>query len=108
MTEGNGKNALEMFDKYMTTYPEDPKTPICLFFKAFIYETIFNNLDKAQETYILFLEKYPRHEFANDAKMSLGNLGKTPDQIVAQFEAKKKADSARAADSLKKVPRKKR
>ena len=108
MTEGNGKSALEMFDMYMTTYPEDPKTPVCLFFKAFIYETIFNNLDKAQETYILFLEKYPRHEFANDAKMSLSNLGKTPDQIVAQFEANKKADSARVADSLKKISRKKR
>jgi outer membrane protein assembly factor BamD (BamD/ComL family) len=108
MTEGNGKNAIEMFDMYMTSYPVDPKTPICLFFKAFIYETIFNNLDKAQETYILFLEKYPRHEFANDAKASLSNLGKTPDQIVAQFEAKKKSDSARVADSLKKISRKKR
>lgn len=108
MTEGNGKSALEMFDNYMTTYPQDPKTPVCLFFKAFIYETIFNNLDKAQETYILFLEKYPRHELANDAKMSLNNLGKTPDQIVAQFEANKKVDSARVADSLRKAGRKKR
>jgi outer membrane protein assembly factor BamD (BamD/ComL family) len=108
MTEGNGKNAIEMFDKYMTSYPYDVKTPLCLFFKAFIYETIFNNLDKAQETYILFLEKYPRHEFANDARMSLNNLGKTPDQMVAQFEAKKKADSARVADSVKKIRKKKK
>ena len=91
MTEGNGKSALEMFDNYMTTYPQDPKTPVCLFFKAFIYETIFNNLDKAQETYILFLEKYPRHELANDAKMSLNNLGKTPDQIVPSLKRTKRS-----------------
>ena len=108
MTRENGPKAIEMFDLYMKNYPADVKTPMCLFFKAFIYENIFHNLDKAQETYILFIEKYPRHDFADDARMALQNLGKTADQMVAEFEAKKKADDARVADSLKKAGKKKK
>jgi outer membrane protein assembly factor BamD (BamD/ComL family) len=108
MTEGKGREALEMFDLYMNKYPEDAKTPVCMFFKGYINETIMNDLEKAQEIYILFLEKYPRHDFADDARNALNNLGKTPEQMVAGFEAKKKADSARVADSLKKAGRRKR
>lgn len=108
MNTGNGKKALEMFDLYRAGYPNDPRAAMCLFFSAYIYENIMQNLDKAQELYILFIEKYPHHDFTDDAQMALNNLGKTPDQMVKEFEQRKKADSARVADSLKKVGKKKK
>jgi len=108
MNIGNGKSAIEMFDLYRNTYPNDVRSAICLFFTAYIYENLLKNLDKAQELYILFIEKYPRHDFAKDAQMSLNNLGKTPDQMVREFEKKKQADSARVADSLKKAGKRKK
>ncbi len=108
MNMGKGKQAIEMFDQYRASYPNNPRSALCLFFTAYIYENILKNLDKAQESYILFIEKYPRHDFADDAQMALNNLGKTPDQMVKEFEMKKKADSARVADSLKKTGRKKK
>ena len=108
MNRGNGKPANEMFDLYRANYPNDAKSAICLFFKAYIYENILQNFDKAQELYIQFIEKYPHHDFADDAQMALNNLGKSPDQMVKEFELKKKADSARVADSLKKTQKKKK
>jgi len=108
MNSGNGKAAIEMFDKYRSAYPNDPRAAICLFFTAYVYENLMKNLDKAQELYILFIEKYPRNDFADDAQNALNNLGKTPDQMVREFEQRKLADSARAADSLKKAGRKRR
>jgi len=108
MNTGNGKSAIEMFDLYRATYPNDVKSAMCLFFTAYIYENLLRNLDKAQELYILFIEKYPHHDFADDAQMALNNLGKTPDQMVREFEKKQKADSAMRADSLKKAGKRKK
>jgi len=108
MSMGNGKSAIEMFDLYRATYPGDVKSAMCLFFTAYIYENLMKNFDKAQELYILFIEKYPHHDFAKDAQMALNNLGKSPDQLVKEFELKKKADSARVDDSLKKARKRKK
>jgi len=107
MNTGNARSAIEMFDLYRSTYPNDPKSALCLFFTAYINENLLRNLDKAQELYILFIEKYPRHEFADDAQAALNNLGKTPDQMVKEFELRRKADSTRVADSLKKAGKRK-
>jgi len=108
MNTGKGKQAIEMFDLYRATWPNDVKSAMCLFFTAYIYENLLKNLDKAQELYILFIEKYPRHDFADDAQAALNNLGKTPEQMVKEFEKKKQADSAMRADSIKKAGKRKK
>jgi outer membrane protein assembly factor BamD (BamD/ComL family) len=95
MNSGNGPRAIVLFDQYLKDYPDKPKASLCLFFKAFIYENVMQDIDKARETYLLFLEKYPSDDFTNDAEMALMNLGKTPDMLVREFEAKKSADSAK-------------
>jgi len=100
MNSGDGGKALLLFDQYLNDYPDLKKAPLCMFFKAFIYENMLRNLEKAKETYLLFIERYPNHEFVRDARMAIRNLGKTPEQIVSEFEAQRKADSIRKADSL--------
>lgn len=108
MNSGNGSRAITLFEQYMRDYPDKPKASLCLFFKAFIYENHMHDLDKARETYLLFIEKYPADDFVNDAKLAIMNLGKSPDMLIREFEAKQKADSIRVADSLAKIkkPRK--
>jgi outer membrane protein assembly factor BamD (BamD/ComL family) len=108
MNSGDGPKSLKFFDQYIQNYPGAPKAPMCMFFKAFIYENLMQDLDRARETYILFIEKYPSSDFTNDAKLALMNLGKTPDMLVKEFEEKRKADSLRIADSSAKIkkPRK--
>ena len=100
MNSGNGLVAVEQFDRYLTGFPDGSKAPLCMFFKAFVYENVLKNLDKARETYLLFIEQYPGNAFVKDAEMALKNLGKTPDQIVREFEEQRKADSIRVADSV--------
>jgi outer membrane protein assembly factor BamD (BamD/ComL family) len=97
---GHADTAILFFDRYIKDYPEGPKAEVCLFFKAFVYENNLQDFDKAKELYLLFLEKYPKSEFADDAQVAINNLGKSPDQFFMEFEAKRKADSMQKADSL--------
>jgi len=84
--------ALDLYNKVIYTYPDYEKTPECLFLMAFIYENSLQNFGKAKELYELFLQKYPDHEFADDAMFSLQYLGKSPEELMKEFEAQN-ADS---------------
>ncbi|MCX6306332.1 MAG: tetratricopeptide repeat protein [Bacteroidetes bacterium] len=103
MNSGDGPKALALFDQYLQNYPDKPKASLCLFFKAFIYENLMQNLDKARETYLLFIEKYPSDDFTKDAKMAIENLGKSPEMLIREFELKQREDSIRKADSVAKT-----
>ena len=100
MNSDDAPRAIGYFDHYIEHFPDQPKAPMCMFFKAFVYENQMKNIDKAREIYLQFIEKYPAHDFASQAKLAVMNLGKTPEMLVSEFEEKQKADSARVADSL--------
>ena len=100
MNMGDGAKAIELFDRFIEKYPDNPKAAVSMFFKGYIYENQLKNLDKAKEIYLQFIEKYPHGDFTNDARIALQNLGKTPEQMVREFDDKRKADSIRVADSL--------
>ena len=100
MNMGDGTKAIELFDKFIEKYPDDPKAAVSMFFKAYIYENQIKNLDKAKEIYLQFIEKYPNSDFTNDARIALKNLGKSPEQMIREFDEQRKADSIRIADSL--------
>jgi inosine/xanthosine triphosphate pyrophosphatase family protein len=42
--------------------------------------------------YELFLQKYPDNDFADDARISIENLGKTPEELIKQFEEQQQAN----------------
>ena len=100
MTAGDGNKAISLLDQFILKYPGHPKAPVCLFFKAFVYENLLRNLPMARENYLLYIEKFPNGEFVKDANMSVRNLGKTPEQMIMEFEAMQKYDSVRKADSI--------
>jgi outer membrane protein assembly factor BamD (BamD/ComL family) len=80
---------IALFNRILDKYPDYEKSPTVLFLKAFVYEDQMNDLNRARQYYELFLEKYPNNEFADDAKVSLKNLGKTPEQLIKEFEGVK-------------------
>jgi outer membrane protein assembly factor BamD (BamD/ComL family) len=100
ITEGDGNKALSLLDQFIQKYPDNPKTPVCAFFKGYVYENVLKNMDLAKENYLLYIEKYPDDAFVKDAHMAIKNLGKTPEQMIKEFEAMQKFDSVRKADSL--------
>ena len=81
---------IRILDTIMTKYPDYPKTPTALFLKAFVYEDQVKNYELARRYYRQFIEKYPDNEFADDARMSLENLGKSPEELIREFEEKNK------------------
>ena len=71
-------------------YKTFSKVQLALFLQGFIAETELNDLEHAKQFYELFLQKYPNHQLANDVQASLINLGKSPEELIREFEANKK------------------
>lgn len=92
MNIDEGAKAISFFDQYLRDFPGGPKAPLCSFFRAYVQENLLKNLDQAKESYLQFLEKYPDHDFSDDARAALENLGKSPEQLIREFEARQKAN----------------
>lgn len=86
MNMNMGSQAVLYYDKVLVMDPEYRKAPECLFLKAFIYENQMSDLEQAKKYYELFLEKYPDHVLAKDAKASLMYLGKSPEELIKMFQ----------------------
>jgi len=89
----DGSTALELFDRIRESYPDYDRAPLCLFFKGYVQENLMGDIDKARETYQLFIDTYPDHDFVDDAQASINNLGKSPEQMIREFEEQQKAQA---------------
>lgn len=86
MNMAKDEAALEQLEKILQDYPDFEKRAEAMFLKGYIYENYQGDLAQAEKIYKTFLERYPNHEFADDAEMSLNHLGKSPEELVKQFE----------------------
>ncbi|MBN1197985.1 MAG: tetratricopeptide repeat protein [Bacteroidales bacterium] len=89
----DGSGAMALFDQIRESYPDFERVPLCLFFKGYIQENLMGDIDQARETYQLFIDTYPDHDFVDDAQASIDNLGKTPEQMIREFESGQKAST---------------
>lgn len=64
-----------------------------LFLIGFVYENYKLNLKKAKDAYNEFMSNYPDHSLVPSAKASIENLGKSPEQLIKEFEQKNQLDS---------------
>lgn len=80
--------ALDLYSQIQTDYPNYKKVPQTIFLQGFVYENDLKDMDKAKERYSAFLEKYPEHELAKDVQFSLNNLGRSPEDIIKEFNKK--------------------
>lgn len=86
-----GEEAIRFYDIIYNEYKDYDKNAYCLFLKGFVYENVIKNILKAKEFYTLFIEKYPDHEFADDAKILVDQLGKSPEELIRSFEENQNA-----------------
>jgi len=82
------KESLDLYNRIIYQYPDFKKAPECLFLVGYIYENYFQNYGKAKEIYESFMLKYPTHDFADDAAISIENMGKSPEELIRSFEEK--------------------
>ena len=90
MNTGYPERAVELYTRVHKEYAGFEKQPESLFLIAFIYENQLMNFQRAENTYNQFLELYPDHNLADDAKILLEHLGKSPDEMVKEFEERLK------------------
>jgi TolA-binding protein len=90
MNLGMGQKAISFFDRILKDYPDFEKVPQSLFLKGYIYENEIGDLNTAKKIYEDFLQKYPDDEFADDAEVSIKNLGKSPEELIKEFEQNSK------------------
>lgn len=96
-----GEKAMELADRTLNDYPQSDKIAETVFLKAYIYENLLSNLGQAQKTYRDFIARFPDHDLADDAEAALRNLGKSPEELVKEFEQKAKEEAEGATAESK-------
>jgi len=92
--------SIQLFARLLKTYPENKNAPFAIFLQGFIYENQAGNPVKARPYYEEFLRKYPDHPIAGDVSFSLENLGKSPEELIREFESMNGSDSTTVADTV--------
>ena len=83
---GNNEAALIVYNTIYNDYLEYTNRANALFMMAFITENNIKNKEKAKILYQKFLDEFPNDEFANDVKITLENIDKTPEEMIEMFE----------------------
>ncbi len=78
------KEAVNYYKKIFEKYPKAKVAPSALFMAGFIEANELGDLEAAKKTYNLYLENFPDGELADDAKIELANLGKSPEEILME------------------------
>ena len=78
--------ALVLYTAIAEKLPQHPKAPMASFMEGFIYNEKGDTFN-ARVRYEAFLKKYPNDGLAKDARIELQNLGKSPEQLIKEFEA---------------------
>jgi TolA-binding protein len=76
--------SVDVYKKIFNNYPSSTEAENSLFMAGFILANDLQDFDAAKETYELYIEKYPDGQLADDAKIELENLGKTPEEILLE------------------------
>ena len=86
MFQQEGGQTIAILDRILAKYPQHELAAMSLFLKAFTFDTRLNDTASARVYYQQFVNKYPDEEFTDDAINALKNLGKTPEELVREFE----------------------
>ena len=93
MNNGQPDKSIENFNQVIKEFPDFNKIEECYFLKGFVFENYLKDFASAKKSYNEFLTKFPKSDLADDAQVSIENMGLTPEQIMRKFEAKAKEDS---------------
>ena len=94
MSLNHAVQSIKYFEAVYNKYEDYEKRPYALFLKAFVLENQAKEFEQAKLVYEEFLQNYPRHQMADDAEYSLKNMGKSPEELIREFE---RQDSIRNA-----------
>ncbi|MCO6476041.1 MAG: tetratricopeptide repeat protein [Phaeodactylibacter sp.] len=85
---GDFNKAVELWSKVATEYNSHRKAPEALFLQGFTLDENLRDTTRARRQYEAFLEQYPKHPLANDARVLLEAIrtGKSAGDLVEEFK----------------------
>lgn len=89
--------AIRYLDQLYNEYKDFEKRPYALFLKAFIVENQTRNYEEAERLYRKFIEEFPNHDMVDDAEYSIKNMGKTPEELIREFEIRDSIEAVNKA-----------
>jgi hypothetical protein len=78
--------ALSIFDDIQKVYPDFDGIKNCILNKGVVYDDILHDYQNAEIIYREFIARYPTDTLAINIESYLQYLGKTPEEILKQFE----------------------
>jgi len=84
---GKNTEALEVYNIIYSKYKDYENSSDALFMMAFLYENNMNDKEKAKAFYQKYLDEFPTKVFAKDAKFSLENIDKTPEELMEMLKS---------------------
>lgn len=88
MSMNDGHGSMKLIDKYINEYTNTTSYPEVVFLKAYVYENLLSNYGRASEIYRDFIHTFPDHELQDDAQVAIQNMGKSPEELIKEFEAR--------------------
>lgn len=82
---GKNNEAIKVYETLYKNFKQSENSSDALFMMAFLYENNMGDKEKAKEYYQQYLTEFPTKEFAKDAKFSLDNIDKTPEELMEMF-----------------------
>ena len=83
---GAFEDAVGYFQAVHKKYESFHRAPDALFLEGFTYENHLKNIEKAKVCYQDFLTRFPDDELAEQVKLVLENIDKTPEELVKGFQ----------------------
>ncbi len=87
---GLSLQAISTLDSLIMKYPNAENIPSALQFKAFRYDDRLGNINEASKVLDVLIENYPNSSLIENAKAYKASLGKSPEEIIREMEAKDK------------------
>jgi outer membrane protein assembly factor BamD (BamD/ComL family) len=80
--------AIALYDWIIDKYPTHKLAPQSFFMKAFTFDNDLKDIENAKLYYEEFSKRYPNHDFADDAKVLMENLGKSDQEFLESIQKK--------------------
>ncbi len=77
--------AIQFLDTVINNYPNYEHFATCHFYKGFVLENVARDLENARLAYQEFIDKFPNDPMVNDARISIENLGLTPEEMLEKI-----------------------
>lgn len=78
----SSEKALELYTRFGENHPQHEQAAQALFLRAFTLDSELQRPEDARVLYQAFIDQYPDHPFAKDAKVMLEHLGKDDAAII--------------------------